>query len=220
MGGAGRSMLAKMRVSYFNWAGSCHCLPLSRGANEAHQARLAIAHITSAGEGEEWRRRRRRRRRVRASRKESSRGSAFESDEQRERAGEKKSKTLSVCWLGFSSLVIIHHKTHSRTRANDCAWFPLALLDLSHCPSSVLWGGSQKEKNTGGREAAAQHVSDRLLIRRCCMIFRSQLHLAPSASNHPTVLCWCRTGSDGKRAVCRCKGDIERERERERESTK
>lgn len=47
----GGTTLAKMLVLYFNWAGSRHCLPLSGGANEAHQARLAIAHITSAREG-------------------------------------------------------------------------------------------------------------------------------------------------------------------------
>ena len=67
-------------VLYFIRAGSHHCLPLSGGANEAHQARLAIAHITSVREGKERRRRRkRRRRRVRASREESSRGSVFAS---------------------------------------------------------------------------------------------------------------------------------------------
>ncbi len=193
-------------------------LPFNIGVLEAHKAQLAILyHICTWGE--QWR--------TRSARREDLFESAGWWRTQRDREKEKIWINLFEChvyWLECSILFLIqchswdatvnempllqYSDTLVYTHTHTHTLIPLVLLDLSHCPFAVLWGSSQ---NRWRRAAAAQHVSDRLLIRRCCMIFWGRLHLAPSASNHLTVLCWCRTRSDGKRAVCRCKRDTERD---------
>lgn len=123
-----------------------------------------------------------------------------------------------VYWLEFSSFSVSpgaqqwvmcsSHCSPCRTDTNWLLLIPLVLLDPSHCPSAVLWGSSQ---NHWRKAAAAQNISDRLLIRLRCMRFCSQLYPAPSASNHLTVLCWCCTGSD-ERSVCFCEWWTQTER--------
>lgn len=107
---------------------------------------------------------------------------------------------LSFCFLSQANTHTYAH-THTYMYIYTADWLRqilLMLLDSSCCPFAVLWGSSQ---NRWRKAAVAQHVSDRLLIKRCCVIFCNRLHLAPSASNHLTMLCWYCTGSDGKRAV-------------------
>ncbi len=134
-----------------------------------------------------------------------------------------------VYWLECSSLFLIqchslsstvndvpllyHKHTHTHTHSLVTAPYSISALGpQSLSLPAVLWGSSQTRWRRAAAAAATQHVSDRLLIRQCCMIFWSRLHLAPSASNHLTVSYWCHRGSEGKRAVCRCKGDTERRR--------